>query len=58
MTDVSTVRYGRGIFMAYRHPDGRIDNAWFFGPVELVRWLKIYAGPLHVVSEILVLIEG
>jgi len=44
--------------MAYRHPDGRIDNTWFFGPVELVRWLKVYAGPLNVVGRIVVIREG
>ena len=47
-----------GIFMAWKHSDGRLENGWFFGPLELVRWLKVYGAPLGVVDHIVVLRVG
>lgn len=47
-----------GIFMAWERYDGRIDNGWFAGPLDLVRWLKLFAGPMRVVRSIVVLRVG
>lgn len=41
-----------GIFLVYRRPHGTIENAWFHGPLDCVRWLRLYAGPLGYVDSI------
>lgn len=54
-----TVVYSeRGLFMAWHRQDGSVDNGWFAGPVDLVRWLKLYAGPLGTVRDIIVIRVG
>jgi hypothetical protein len=44
------------IFLCYKTSDGRLDNAWFVGPIELVRWLKVFVA-LKLVHEIVVVRE-
>lgn len=45
------------MFMVYEDSQGRIQNAWFAGPTDLVRWLKVFGVPLGCVVKILVLRE-
>ena len=47
------------LFMVWLTSDipPRLNNGWFSGPVDLVRWLKLYAGPLNVVGRITLIRE-
>lgn len=44
-----------GIFIAFRDSNGKVDNAWFYSPLDCVRWLRAFT---NRVDHIIVLREG